>query len=231
MVRSTSGTAGPSPSPVRTTSQVENATRAIEMSRWPPTIAGCRSTSTVMPPMTAWSSTPTTGTRPSRRYDQGRRRSRTTSTATTVATATSRPLTVRLPNSMKGWIDVASWNRGVNSPGSHSGQVEHPRPEPVSRTAPPVTMMRIWPTRLATTAVQVHRSRNRSRVDGSVARAGDELTTTSLRSGLSPPDRPAGEARHSAPGQRPSSAATALVSASGTDGSRPSPARRSSRRG
>ena len=55
----------------------------------------------------------------------------------------STPVSVRLPNSMIGWIDIAEWNSGVKLPGSHRGQVEQPSPEPVRRTAPPVTMMPI----------------------------------------------------------------------------------------
>lgn len=50
---------------------------------------------------------------------------------------------MRLPNSMTGWNVIAAWNCGVNAPGSHIGHWEQPRPEPVRRTAAPVTMIPI----------------------------------------------------------------------------------------
>ena len=110
----------------------------------------------------------------------------------------------------------------MNSPGSHCGHVEQPRPEPVSRTAPPVTTMTIWPTRLATTTGQVRpvaepvEGRRVGLEDGGRAHA------TSLRSG------PVADRRPARPSQR--DASHGAVSASGTGGSRPTRARRSSRR-
>ena len=102
---------------------------------------------------------------------------------------------------MNGWIDVASWNSGVNWPGSHCGHVEQPRPDPVSRTAPPVTMMPIWATRLATTAVQVQPVADpvegrRAAVEGGGRAHGDQPT---VRAG---PSRAAARCRAQAASQR-----------------------------
>ena len=50
-----------------------------------------------------------------------------------VSTATRNAI-VRWENSIREWI-VPEGNRW---PGSHAGQVEHPSPEPVPRTSPPI---------------------------------------------------------------------------------------------
>src|SRR5699024_4748037 len=87
----------------------------------------------------------------------------------------STPVRVRLPNSMSGWNVISAWNCGVNCPGSHIGHSEQPSPEPVRRTAPPVTMMPIWATRFATARPQVSRSTRDSRAaedGGAVAAVG-----------------------------------------------------------
>jgi hypothetical protein len=47
------------------------------------------------------------------------------------------------------WVSDAE--RGVKLSGSHDGQVEHPSPESVSRTAAPVTMMKTSDARVAAT--------------------------------------------------------------------------------
>jgi hypothetical protein len=44
-------------------------------------------------------------------------------------------LTIRFENSTSGWKDKT----GVTLAVEHVGQSRHPRPEPVRRTAPPVT--------------------------------------------------------------------------------------------
>jgi hypothetical protein len=45
-----------------------------------------------------------------------------------------------LPSSIQPLIEFAPW--GVKLSDSHRGHVEQPRPEPVRRTAAPVTMMK-----------------------------------------------------------------------------------------
>ena len=48
-------------------------------------------------------------------------------------------VSIRLPNSIAPWMPCAGVAKRLSS--VHLGQVSQPRPEPVSRTAPPVTMM------------------------------------------------------------------------------------------
>ena len=52
----------------------------------------------------------------------------------------TRPVMVRLVNSTRAWYSSGATSRSC----SHVGQSEQPRPEPVNRTAPPVTMMNTW---------------------------------------------------------------------------------------
>ncbi len=54
---------------------------------------------------------------------------------------------MRLPNSMTPWTPSSPW--GTNDASVQRGQVGQPRPEPVSRTAPPVTTIPRLATRLA----------------------------------------------------------------------------------
>ncbi len=72
-----------------------------------------------------------------------------TQAATNVATAiaTSTPVSIRLPNSMAA-CSVSS-SCGVNEVEVHRGQVGQPRPEPVRRTAPPVTTSTMLATNVA----------------------------------------------------------------------------------
>jgi hypothetical protein len=49
------------------------------------------------------------------------------------------PVIRRLTHSTMPWVSLAE--RGVKLSASQVGQVEQPRPDPVSRTAAPVTMM------------------------------------------------------------------------------------------
>ncbi|GGD41162.1 hypothetical protein GCM10010915_22580 [Microbacterium faecale] len=49
------------------------------------------------------------------------------------------PVIVRLPNSMMPWIPSSAV--GTSESGVHIGHSEHPSPDPVNRTAPPVAMI------------------------------------------------------------------------------------------
>ena len=51
---------------------------------------------------------------------------------------------MRLPNSMAWWIAGAAPGTGTSEPSWHNGQVLQPRPEPVTRTSEPVTVMPPW---------------------------------------------------------------------------------------
>ena len=228
---STSGTAGPSPSRRRTSSQAETATSVIEISRCD---ADDRRVEVDQHGDAADDrlerARRRAATRPSRRYAAAGVRSSPTSSATTTASTRSTPVSVRLPNSMSGWIVIASWNSGVNWPGSHCGHVEQPRPEPVSRTAPPVTTMPICATRLATTAGQRPAGRGAGR--GATRRC-DGRGLGARRPAYGPVRAARTARRAGSPGRRGSSqrpSGTPALSASGTAGSRPSRARPSSRR-
>ena len=55
-------------------------------------------------------------------------------------------MTRRLPNSTRPW----NWRAGVRCPAEHEGQSLQPSPDPVRRTAPPVTTMSAVRTRAST---------------------------------------------------------------------------------
>jgi hypothetical protein len=98
--------------------------------------------STVIPPITAWATTPrgmvaaSSTSRP--------RRGRTLRAASRQApvTMTSAMPRSRLPNSTH-WCRTAisGWGTGTRLPGKHWGHVGQPRPDPVTRTTAPVTAM------------------------------------------------------------------------------------------
>ena len=112
------------------------------------TVAGWRPSSTVNPPSTAWSTTPTrTATEPTFMARRGAQ-SHTAAIAATARMPTT-PVSVRLPNSTYLWKPSACSTVGVIEPSTHSGQVGHPRPLPVTRTRPPVTTIPTSATRLA----------------------------------------------------------------------------------
>ena len=52
----------------------------------------------------------------------------------------------RLPNSMKPWMPISGV--ATREASVHSGQVGQPRPDDVSRTAPPVPTMSTWVTKV-----------------------------------------------------------------------------------
>ena len=113
------------------------ATSTIETRKCSITRRGDRSNSTTRPPSTIWASTPPTN--PSDSQVRSRRRGTRASdprTATITATDTT-PVIVRLTNSIIAGASVIS--DGVSRPSSQLGQSVHPRPDPVSRTAAPVT--------------------------------------------------------------------------------------------
>src|ERR1700729_4008445 len=101
-----------------------------------------------MPPSTAWATTPPTKpplsqTRSPRR---GARKIDPKKAAITPTVKTT--VTRRFPNSTSPW----NWSAGVRWPTEHSGQSAQPRPEPVRRTAAPVSTMRAVRTRATTSS-------------------------------------------------------------------------------
>ena len=98
-------------------------------------------------PHTIWASTPATS--PSDNHSRSRRRgTRMMLPATASITATdTTPVNNRFKNSIMPWTLSSS---GENWPCSHWGQSVQPRPDPVSRTAAPVTTITARATRAAT---------------------------------------------------------------------------------
>ena len=106
------------------------------------TESGSSSTFTTMAPRMIWAITPKTS--PTDNHVRSRRRGTRTSepsTARMTATDTS-PVISRFTNSTIGWNCSGATKRSC----SHDGQSEQPRPDPVSRTAAPVTMMNAKPS-------------------------------------------------------------------------------------
>ena len=71
-----------------------------------------------------------------------------------MATAAIRNVTIRLPNSMTPWMPSSPC--GVKDSSVHRGQVGQPSPEPVSRTTPPVTTIRMLAAREAQARGRIH---------------------------------------------------------------------------
>ncbi len=129
----------------RSHSVVARATRTAETRKCAATIQGLSSVSTVTPPSIAWAATPTKlHTASARRSRRGERK---TATSSAIAMTPRTPVSVRLPNS----ITPCTASSGVFTKLSsvQRGQVGQPRPEPVRRTAPPVTTMAPLATALA----------------------------------------------------------------------------------
>ncbi len=70
-----------------------------------------------------------------------------------MATAATTNVTMRLLNSIALWMPIARC--GTNDEPVQRGQVGQPRPEPVSRTTPPVTTMPMYETREAIAAGRI----------------------------------------------------------------------------
>ena len=99
---------------------------------------GARWLRTVNPPSTAWATTPSgSSTASQARSRRNGRRVKASTAATTVITPTT-PETARLPNSISAC--VLSGGSGVPP---HFGQFAQPSPESVSRTAAPVSTIRV----------------------------------------------------------------------------------------
>ena len=128
------------------TSATQTMIIAIDSRKCPATIHGLRSVNTVMPPMTACSGIPRPTTRDSRvarrcRAPRAARKHRT-------AIAASAKVSSRLPNSIAPWRPSSPW--ATYDASVQRGHVGQPSPDPVRRTAAPVTTMPMLATRLAT---------------------------------------------------------------------------------
>jgi hypothetical protein len=126
---------------------VATATSAAEHKKCSITTHGLSVVRTVAMPITAWAGMPssrtTAGTMRSRR-GRSERNVRTIASSMANAMATSTNVSSRLPNSMRPWTPISGV--GTRESSAQFGTSGQPRPEPVSRTAPPVTTMPIWET-------------------------------------------------------------------------------------
>ncbi len=119
-------------------------------------MTGLSADRTTSPPQTAWKITPSGWTSAS--ATSGRRFDRHTATKTATATASTMRLNMRLPNSIAVLMgEWSGWATGTKLSAVHRGQVGQPRPDPVRRTAAPVTVM----PALATTAASAQARRFR----------------------------------------------------------------------
>jgi hypothetical protein len=128
----------------------------IDTSRCTLTLHHTRPSSTTPPPITAWAITPM-GCTTARRVSRARR-GRVASAASrhAPATSTTTPVSIRLPNSIHCVIGSTSGcGVGTRLPGTHSGQVGQPSPDPVTRTTDPVTAMPACATTAAIASVRI----------------------------------------------------------------------------
>src|SRR5262249_59941722 len=123
---------------------------------------------------------------PAASHTTGRRRGRASTAATRVAsvTAASTEVSVRLPNSISSWPATAPV--GTYEAAVQRGQVGQPSPEPVSRTAPPVTTIPTLATKLASA----------SRRSRSGLTRGSSRTSRSSHSPPTPPASPSPRCSH-----------------------------------
>ena len=119
-------------------SDVAPAIKMMESNKWPATGIGFKFVRTVTPPKTPWPKIPKNW--PTAKPRRSFRPARSTATKTAIDAKTNTNVSKRFPNSIHACsCPSAWWGTGVYEPGVHSGQVGHPNPEPVKRTAPPVT--------------------------------------------------------------------------------------------
>ena len=118
---------------------------ASEQIRWNDTIQGFRSVRTVMPPMIACAGIPSARTSAIVRSSRRPVCQAAKNVATAIATSTK--VSSRLPNSIAECTSSAPW--GVKDLSVQRGQVGQPSPDPVRRTAPPVTTRTALATRVA----------------------------------------------------------------------------------
>ncbi len=106
----------------------------------------------MIPPITAWAGIPSPMIADSRIARRSPERSATRKHAIAIRASTN--VRVRLPNSIAPCRPRVPW--GTYDSSVQRGQVGQPRPEPVRRTAPPVTTMAMLARRLATASLPNH---------------------------------------------------------------------------
>lgn len=121
------------------------------------------------------------------------RSGRACSRAETSTQATARhttPVRARLENSITPWMSMC--DAGMKESASHEGHVGQPKPDPVTRTMPPVAMIRM----LTRTAVKVdHRTDREFKVTRSASQdSGERGRGSPVIQGLASGVRPAAAA-------------------------------------
>ncbi|SCD61844.1 hypothetical protein GA0115246_1038510 [Streptomyces sp. SolWspMP-sol7th] len=134
-----SGRGAASPSRLRCHMSAATAMSAEESRKCAATVYGLRPTSTTMPPSTALPMTSQNCVQPSRVSERRRGFAARAAMIAQPTAAHSTYVSIRLPNSMTPWNPIS--RVVVSEVSVHCGQVGQPSPDPVSRTAPPVTTM------------------------------------------------------------------------------------------
>ena len=147
-----------SPSPSRVRCHIASAARisSIEVRKCTATTNGLRCDSTVMPPSTASTTMIQNWAQPSLVTPRRQGLPQRAAMIARPTRAQTRSVSIRLVNSMIPWTPIAAV--GARSPPVQVGQVGQPRPEPVSRTAPPVTTISTLATRVANAVQRITRS-------------------------------------------------------------------------
>ena len=110
------------------------------MSRCGATVHQDSPVNTTIPPQIAWNTTPAGSSADSFTNDDRRGFASQINRNVPREAMSTTLVRVRLPNSIARWnADRSDRLTGTNEPGTHSGQVGQPRPEPVTRTVAPVT--------------------------------------------------------------------------------------------
>ncbi|OLB81180.1 MAG: hypothetical protein AUI14_04320 [Actinobacteria bacterium 13_2_20CM_2_71_6] len=150
----TTGRTGPAGSRVTTQNRNAAAITAIDSRKWLATSHGFRWVRTVAPPSRICAGIPAKTSAAQVIRSRRRETCATASTSPATARMPTTLVSVRLPNSIAPWYPSACVvTRDFSSHWGHDGQ---PRPEPVSRTAPPVITI---PTLATSDARAVRRSR------------------------------------------------------------------------
>ena len=132
-----------SPSWKALSSSTASQTRGVVARKWIATVHHSSLASTVIPPITACSTTPpgmVQASFTSRLRSGWSIWTRHAVMTAIAATTTTTPVSIRLPNSIH-WLSawMPGWFTGTRLPATHCGQVGQPRPDPVTRTTEPVT--------------------------------------------------------------------------------------------
>ncbi len=113
---------------------VTSAIRSSATTKCAVTHQGSRSVATTTAPSPAWAITSGNARTAGQSTDGSRRSERIAARPVSAESTATRNAIPRCENSMSEWTVP----EGKRRPGSQPGQVEHPRPEPVPRTSPPI---------------------------------------------------------------------------------------------